>query len=108
MKLAASDESNNLGSTEQSLEVPALPEQGFAGSSLVLAEQTSRLPGLIQNLQTQLLDESDPLIYSGMQIEPRVENRLPVSSAIPVLFRVYNLPGCAGSMGPGGQSKTRG
>lgn len=93
LKLAASDESNNLGSAEQFLEVPALPDKGFAGSSIVLVEQTSQLPGLIQNLQTQLLNESDPLIYSGLQIEPRVENRLPVNSSVPVLFSIYNLPG---------------
>jgi VWFA-related protein len=92
LKLAVSDESSNLGSTEQSLELPAFPNQGFAGSSLVLAEQKSRLPDLIKNLQTQMLDQSDPLIYSGMQTEPRVENSLPVSSTIPVLFRLYNLP----------------
>jgi hypothetical protein len=92
LKLAASDESNNLGSAEQSFEVPALPEQGLAASSLVIAERMSRLPDLIQNLQAQMLDESDPLLYSGMQIEPRVDNRLPVNTVFPVLFRIYNLP----------------
>jgi len=44
------------------------------------------------NLQTQLLDQSDPLLFSRMQIEPSVENRLPVKSAVPILFRIYNLP----------------
>jgi VWFA-related protein len=93
LKLAVSDESNNIGSTEQAFEVPPLPEQALAGSSLVVAEGMSRLPELVQNLQNQMLEQSDPLLYSGMQIEPRVENRLPVNSAIPVIFRVYNLPG---------------
>jgi len=51
LKLAASDESNNLGAMEQSLEIPVLPEQGFAVSSLVLADQLSELPDLIKNLQ---------------------------------------------------------
>jgi len=95
LKLAASDESNNLGSMEQSLEVPALPGQGPAFSSLVVAEQSSKLPDLIQRLQTQLLDRTDPLFYSGMQIQPSVENRLPVNSPVFVLFRIYNLPGRA-------------
>jgi VWFA-related protein len=93
LKLAVSDESDNLGSMEQFLEVPAFPERGFAASSLVIAEQTSRLPDLIRNVQTQLLDESDPLLCPGIQIEPSVENRLPVGSAIPLMFRIYNLPG---------------
>jgi VWFA-related protein len=93
LKLAASDESNNLGAVEQSLEIPALPEKGLAGSSIVLAEQTSPLPELIQNIRIQLLDENNPLVFSGMQIEPRAENKLPVNSEILVLFRLYNLSG---------------
>jgi VWFA-related protein len=93
LKLAVSDESNNLGTVEQVLEVPPLPNGSFAGSSIVLAEQTARLPDMIQNLQSQMLDQSDPLIYSGMQIEPGVENRISVNSAVRVLFRLYNLPG---------------
>jgi VWFA-related protein len=92
LKLAVSDESNNLGSIEQSVEVPPFPNEGIVGSSLVLVEQTSRLPGLIQNLQNQMLDQSDPLIYGGLQVEPGVENRLPVNSPVRVLFRLYNLP----------------
>jgi len=40
-----------------------------------------------------MLDETDPLVYSGVQIEPSVENRLPVTSALPVVFRMYNIPG---------------
>jgi hypothetical protein len=67
--------------------------QGLGFSSLVFAEQTSHLPDLIQNLQTQMLDESDPLVYSGLQIEPRVENRLKTNSTAAVFFRICNLPG---------------
>ncbi|MBN1566618.1 MAG: VWA domain-containing protein [Acidobacteria bacterium] len=91
LKLAVSDDSENLGSMEQLLEVPALPDRGFVGSSIVIAEQTSNLPDLIKNLQAQLLDENDPLLYSGMRIEPSVVNKIRVSSAIPLMFRMYNL-----------------
>jgi VWFA-related protein len=93
LKLAVSDESNNLGAAEQVLDVPPLPNGNFAGSSIVLAEQTSRLPDMIQNLQSQMLDQSDPLLYSGLQVEPSVDNRLPVNAAVRVLFRLYNVPG---------------
>ncbi len=96
LKLAVSDEANNLGSMEQFLEVPALPERGFAVSSLVIADQISSLPDLIQNLHAQLLDDSDPLIYAGMQIAPSVENRLPVGAAVPVFFKIYDLAGGTG------------
>jgi VWFA-related protein len=93
LKMAASDESSNLGAIEQSLEIPALQEKRLTGSSIVLIETTSHLSELIQDLRAQLLDESNPLLYSGMQIEPRAENKLQVDAAIQVLFRIYNLSG---------------
>jgi VWFA-related protein len=93
LKLAVLDASNNLGSVEQLLEVPSFPDQGFAGSSLIAAERASQLPNLIENLQTQLLDENDPLLYSGTQIEPSVSNRFSASSRILLMFRLYHLPG---------------
>ena len=92
LKLAVSDESGNLGSAERLLEIRALSERGFAGSSLLIAEQASRLPDLISNLQSQMLDENNLLLYAGFQIEPSVENRLPANATIPVMFRLYNLP----------------
>jgi VWFA-related protein len=93
LKLAVSDESGNLGSMERLLEIPALPDRGFAGSSLLIVEQASRLPDLISNLQSQMLDESNPLLYAGFQIEPRVENKLPANATLPVVFRLYKVPG---------------
>jgi VWFA-related protein len=91
LKLAASDEGNNLGSIEQQFEVPAFPESGMAGSSLVLAEEASYLPDLIRNLQSTLLDESSPLLFSGMEIQPSVENKLLVGAPMLVFFKLYRL-----------------
>jgi VWFA-related protein len=90
LRLAVLDDSDNLGATEQVLEIPPLPDKGFAGSSIIIAEQTTSLPDFIKNLQAQLLDDSALLLYSGAQIEPSVENRVPVNSNIAVMFRVYN------------------
>jgi VWFA-related protein len=95
LKLAASDERNNLGSAEQLLEVPAFPESGMACSSLVLAEEVSRLPDLIRDLQSRLLDESAPLIFAGMEILPSVENKLRLGAPLPVFFKIYRLPKAA-------------
>lgn len=92
LKLAASDESNNLGSMEQSVEVPALPRQGLAFSSLVIAAKTAEAPDLVQRLRTQLLDHDDPLVWKRNQIQPSVDNRRPADSAVTILFRIYNLP----------------
>ena len=91
LKLAVSDESNNLGATEQSFEAPAKPQQGLAVSSLVVIAQKTALPNLVQNIQAQLLDDFDPLIYNGMQIAPSVNNKLPANSSIPILFKIYNI-----------------
>lgn len=92
LKLAVSDESSNMGSIEQSFELPALPEGKLAGSSIIISEQASQLPQLIQSLQAQLLDADDPLIYSGVQIQPSVVHKVPLRASIPVVFRLYHLP----------------
>ena len=93
VKLAVSDEADSLGSTEQSLEVPAEPEHGFAVSSLVVAAGMSALPDLVQNIQAQMLDDRDPLFYKGMQIVPSADDRVLAGSAIPVLFKIYKRTG---------------
>jgi VWFA-related protein len=93
LKLAVTDGSNNLGSMEQSIEIPALLEKGLAGSSIVIAEKISPLPGLIQNLQTQLLDDNNPFLSAGVEVQSGAENKMPVGSTIPVLFRLYNVFG---------------
>ncbi len=90
LKFAVSDESNNLGAIEQSLEVPAKPQKGLSVSSLVVMAQKTALPALVQDIQAQLLDDSDPLVYNGMQITPNMNHKLPVGSTIPVLFKIYN------------------
>ncbi|MBN1567856.1 MAG: VWA domain-containing protein [Acidobacteria bacterium] len=93
LKLAASDGANNLGSLEQPMDIPAPVEGQIAASSLVVAERVSHLPALIQNIQAKLLDESDPLVYSGMQISPSIENKSPVGSPLAVFFKLYNPAG---------------
>jgi hypothetical protein len=93
LKLAVSDKASNVGSMEQSLEVPAPPESGLAVSSLVLSERLSPLPELIHNIQDGLLDDSDPFVHAGTQISPSIDNRLPVNSPLAVFFKLYNLVG---------------
>ncbi len=93
IKLVASDGTNNLGSMEQAMDIPAFPENGMTASSLVVADRVSRLPALIQDIRTKLLDDSDPLVYGGMQITQNVENKLPVNSPLPVLYKLYNISG---------------
>jgi VWFA-related protein len=89
LKLAVSDESNNLGVVEQSIEVPAIPEQALVISSLVVVANKAPLPILVQDINLQLMDDGDPLVHNGMQLTPSALNKLPVSSAIPIFFRIY-------------------
>ncbi len=95
VKLAVSDEKGKVGSAEQTLEVLPMPQQDLAASSLVVAEKISRLPDLIQDLQSKLLDDSDPILYRGFQILPSIENQFPVNSPVGTVFKMYNLTGDA-------------
>jgi len=93
LKLAVSDEQGNTGFAQQSLEVPPMPQDGWVASSLVVADQVSRLPDLIQNLRSALLEENDPLIFNGVQIVSSVENQFSVDVPVPIFFKLYNLTG---------------
>jgi VWFA-related protein len=91
LKIAAADEKGKVGSAEQVLVVPSRNPDELAGSSLVLVQQLSQLPALIQDLQVKLLDSNDPLIYKGFQVTPSVENQVPVGKPVKVVFKLYNL-----------------
>ncbi len=91
LKLAVADEKGKVGAAEQTLTIPAMPSDGLAGSSLVVSQQLSSLPELIQNLQAKLLDETDPLIYKGMQVSVPVENQVNRQYPMAVFYKVYNL-----------------
>ena len=93
MKLAMADDKGKIGTSEQVLSVPPMPESGMASSSLVVSQEMTQLPELIRNIQAQLLDETDPLIYKGVQILPSVENHIRRESPIAVFYKLYNLSG---------------
>lgn len=95
VKVAVSDEKGRVGSAEQALEVPPMPQHDLAASSLVVADNISRMPGLIQDLQAKLLDEGDMILYRGFQMLPSTENQLPVNSPFNAVFKMYNLTGDA-------------
>ncbi|MSO23125.1 MAG: VWA domain-containing protein [Acidobacteria bacterium] len=92
LKLAIADEKGKVGSSEQTLEVPPMPA-GLASSSLVVSQEMTQLPDLIKNMQTHLLDETDPLIYKGIQILAPVGNTIHRESPIAVFYKLYNLDG---------------
>jgi VWFA-related protein len=93
LKLAIADEKGKVGTSEQTLSVPPMPASGLASSSLVVSQEMAQLPELIRNMQAKLLDETDPLIYKGIQIFPPVENSLSRENPIAVFYKLYNLAG---------------
>ncbi len=93
LKFAIADTKGKVGSAEQSLIVPPVVQGNLTASSLILAEKANRLPPLIQDLQVKLLDESDPMIFKGLQIVPSVDYLVPASAAVSVIFKLYNLSG---------------
>jgi len=93
LKLAFADQKGRVGSMVKSLEIPSQPTGSLAASSLVLMDRLEQLPELVQNIQSQLLDESNPLVYQGYQITPSVENKLAANTPIRVFYKIYNLDG---------------
>ena len=91
LKMAIADEKGKIGTTEQSLVIPALPVDGMASSSLVVTQQMNPLPDLVRNIQSKLMEENDPLAYKGMQLVPDVDQILSKNGNIAVYYKVYNL-----------------
>jgi hypothetical protein len=91
LKLAISDEKGKVGSAEQSMVVPPLGQNELAGSTLIVAQNLYRLPSLIQDLQSKLLEENDPLVFQGFQVIPSVENVWPAKKPVNLIFKAYNL-----------------
>ncbi|MEW5979894.1 MAG: VWA domain-containing protein [Acidobacteriota bacterium] len=98
VKLAVSDQKGKLGTAEETLSVPQLPEGQAATSSLIVTQQLSQLPELIQNIQVRLLDEADPLIYKGLQITPPVETVVEKDHPVALYYKIYNLKASEQSM----------
>jgi hypothetical protein len=91
IKLGISNETALLGSEEKHIEIPTYPGKELATSSLIVVQRTAQIPELLQNIQSQMLDEADPFIYRGSRIEPSVMNKASMGSVISVMFRLYNL-----------------
>ena len=55
IKLAIADDNKQVGSAEQALVVPRMPSGKLAMSSLVVTQQATALPSLIEGIQSQLM-----------------------------------------------------
>ena len=91
MKLAVADISGRVGTAEEDLFVPALPEDRLATSSLVAARELETFPPSVFAVQAKLSDELDPFIHQGLQIRAPASRRFSRGESLIVFYRIYNL-----------------
>jgi len=91
LRLAMADDSGKIGTIEHEFSVPAYMEKTLISSSLIVSQRIRPLPQLIQNLQTQLLEEGDPLIFGGVQIGVPVDSHISREAPATFFYRLYNL-----------------
>jgi VWFA-related protein len=90
IKVAVADEKGKVGMAEQSLVVPPMSADEVTPSSLIVSQELSRLPELIQNLQARLLDEADPLVYKGFQFSVG-NNQINRQYPMAIFYKLYNV-----------------
>jgi hypothetical protein len=91
VRLAVSDEKGKIGVAEQSLVVAPLPAGRLAASSLIIADQVAQLPDLIQSLRSELLENSDPLVFNGLKVTPAADHAVRVGGSVQVFYKLYNI-----------------
>jgi len=91
IKLAISDENEKIGGAEQSLLVPQMPSEELAMSSLVVTQQMTMLPALIQDIQSRLFQDDDPLIFKSYQVSVPADTRLDRQKPMVLFYKLYNV-----------------
>ncbi|MBZ5554730.1 MAG: VWA domain-containing protein [Acidobacteriia bacterium] len=91
LKVAVHDEGDLVGTVEQPVEIPPYAGGQFTTSSLVLSSEVRPLSGLISSLESELLDDKNPLISNGMKVYQSVDKRFYAGTAVCIYFSLYNL-----------------
>ncbi len=91
MKLAVADIGGRVGTAEEDLFIPALPEDRLATSSLVAARELKTFPPSVFAVQAKLSDEFDPFIHQGLQVRAPASPRFTRGEPLIVFYRIYNL-----------------
>lgn len=91
LKLAVADINGRVGTAEEDLFIPALPEDRLATSSLVAARELETFPPSVFAVQAKLSDELDPFIHQGLQIRAPASRRFSRGEPLIVFYRIYNL-----------------
>jgi hypothetical protein len=91
LKIAVADDKGKTGTTERVFAVPSVPASALAMSSVVATQQVVQMPGLIQNLQDRLLEETSPLRFRGTEIALPVDLEADRQSSVVLFYKLYNL-----------------
>jgi VWFA-related protein len=91
LKVAVHDEGDLVGTVEQAVDIPPYTGGQFTTSSLVLSGEVRPLSGLINSLESELLDDKNPLISNGMKVYQSVDKTFYAGTAVCIYFSLYNL-----------------
>lgn len=91
LKLAVADISGRVGTAEEDLFIPALPEDRLATSSLVASRELKTFPPSVFAVQSKLSDELDPFIHQGRQVRAPSSRGFRRGEPLIVYYRIYNL-----------------
>ena len=91
IKLAVADKDMRIGTSAQDIIIPRLESAKPAISSLVVTQQLTMLPALIQDIQSRLMQEDDPLIYKNYRVSIPAERYLDRQKPMVIFFKLYNV-----------------
>jgi VWFA-related protein len=91
LKVAIHNQGNQIGTAEEDLDIPLFAENQLTTSSLILTNEARELPSLINNLESQLLDDKNPLIFEGKRMYPSVTKKFSQDKPLALYFHTYNL-----------------
>jgi hypothetical protein len=60
-------------------------------SSLIVSQDLQPLPGLIRNIHTRLLNDSDPLLFRGYRIYVPVSTEVSKQRPMVIFYRLYSV-----------------
>ncbi len=90
-KIAVQDQGGLIGAVEQPVDIPAYRSGQLTTSSLVLSDSMQPVSDLLGNVEAQLLDEKNPLVFKGTRVNQSVAKRFYQNGRMNLFFTVYNL-----------------
>lgn len=91
LKVAVQNQMSVIGTVEETLDIPAYQAHQLASSSLVLVDDMQPMSNLLGDVEAQLLDQKNPLVFKGTKILPSVTRTFHRNGSMTLFFTIYNL-----------------